>query len=147
LWISQRKKQMRRISMIFHFACLVFSYTLLALLTMNMHVQAACSTYTYKYAFVVSYFCPNLNHCINNILFGYLAVISYRSHPSHFGDLLKESVRKSMLSFNVHEEYGREHIIIQLIYTISLKDIFTVRLKVTECPTRKTDNKTIESVS
>ncbi|KAJ6901818.1 hypothetical protein NC652_020358 [Populus alba x Populus x berolinensis] len=52
-----------------------------------------------------------------------------------------------MLSFNVQEEYGREHIIIQLIHTVSLKDIFTVRLKVTECPARKTDNKTIESVS
>jgi hypothetical protein len=49
------------------------------------------------------------------------------------------------LSFNVHEEFGRAHY--YSIHTLAVKDMFTVRLKLAECPTSKTDNKTRESLS
>ncbi|KAJ6892455.1 hypothetical protein NC651_025604 [Populus alba x Populus x berolinensis] len=56
----------------------------------------------------------------------------------------RESVRKYISGFNVHEEFGRAH-----YYSnhTSRKDMFTVRLKLAECPTSKTDNKTRESLS
>ncbi|KAL9351470.1 hypothetical protein Peur_054150 [Populus x canadensis] len=57
----------------------------------------------------------------------------------------RESVRKYILSFNVHEEFGRAHY--YSIHTLAVKDMFTVRLKLAECPTSKTDNKTRESLS